>query len=104
MKFATRVTVAAAAFSFVASLVVVALSTLEHARSYRPSGLLVAYLLLTTLFEAAQVRTLFLTQIIQFAYLREDTEHTRRCFARICSRDTDFKRCHQLCKHNANAE
>lgn len=60
----TRVTNAAAAFSFIAAVFVVLLSHVEHTRSIRPSTLLVVYLLFSSIFNAAQNRTLFLARII----------------------------------------
>ena len=59
----THFTIAAASLSFVTALYVVGLSVLEHDRSVRPSALLTAYLLLSILFNAAQIRTLFLIKV-----------------------------------------
>jgi len=56
----THFTMAAASLSFITALYVVGLSVMEHDRSVRPSALLTAYLLLGILFNAAQIRTLFL--------------------------------------------
>ena len=53
--------VAAAALSFVASLVLCALSPLEHARSFTPSAILCSYLLLSLVFDAVVLRTLWLS-------------------------------------------
>jgi hypothetical protein len=56
----TRATVPAAVLSFIASLAVSVLSRLEHSRGIRPSTLLNLYLLTSLLFDAVQVRTLYL--------------------------------------------
>lgn len=60
MEMATKVTLAASSFSFLAGLLVVPLSFLEHRRSVKPSAILATYLLFDSLFQAAQVRTLYL--------------------------------------------
>ena len=52
--------ISSAALTFVLSLCLLPLSSLEHTRSLRPSILLNAYLLLTILFDIAQTRTLWL--------------------------------------------
>jgi ATP-binding cassette subfamily C (CFTR/MRP) protein 1 len=57
---ATRATVPAAVLSFGASLAVFALSWFEHNRAIRPSTLLNLYLLFSLVFDAVQVRTLYL--------------------------------------------
>ena len=56
----TRASVPAAALSFMASFTVFVLSRLEHGRGIRPSTLLNLYLLTSLLFDAIQVRTLYL--------------------------------------------
>lgn len=58
----TPASVPAAALSLIASVIVVLLSYFEHNRSVRPSALLTTYLLLLTIFNAAQVRTVFLAR------------------------------------------
>jgi ATP-binding cassette subfamily C (CFTR/MRP) protein 1 len=57
---ATCATVPAAVLSFGASLAVIALSWFEHSRAIRPSTLLNLYLLFSLVFDAVQVRTLYL--------------------------------------------
>jgi hypothetical protein len=52
---------AAVALKLVATLLIMALSAIEHSRNPRPSTLLTAYLCLTLLLDAAQARTLFLS-------------------------------------------
>ena len=49
----------ASSLSFVSSIVLFALSYLEHSRSLRPSALLNAYLFFTVLFDAVVLRTLW---------------------------------------------
>jgi ATP-binding cassette subfamily C (CFTR/MRP) protein 1 len=56
----TRATIASAVLSFVASLAVFALSRFEHSRGIRPSTLLNLYLLISLVFDAVQVRTMYL--------------------------------------------
>ncbi|KUJ15922.1 P-loop containing nucleoside triphosphate hydrolase protein [Mollisia scopiformis] len=56
----TRATVPSAVLSFLASVLVLPLSRLEHNRSIKPSSLLSVYLLVSVAFDAVQVRTLFL--------------------------------------------
>lgn len=55
-----RASVPVAALTFLASIMILPLSYVEHKRSLRPSALLTVYLLLTTLFNAVQTRTVFL--------------------------------------------
>ncbi|GKZ33772.1 hypothetical protein AbraIFM66950_003807 [Aspergillus brasiliensis] len=55
-----RTAIPAVALSLVDALSIAILSTIEHDRSVRPSSLLSIYLLLSTLFDAVQVRTLFI--------------------------------------------
>jgi len=47
----------------------VALSLLDHSKSFRPSVLLSAYLFLTSLFDAVQARTLFLASTTKSQYV-----------------------------------
>ena len=56
----TKVTIAASALSFIASLSLCLLSHFEHARSIRPSPLINGYILLTLLFDVVRCRTLYL--------------------------------------------
>ncbi|KXJ97331.1 putative ABC multidrug transporter [Microdochium bolleyi] len=55
--------IAASVLRLSAALFMVLLSTLDHARSVRPSVVLSAYLFATVLFDIAQVRTLWLSSI-----------------------------------------
>ncbi|RAK74447.1 putative multidrug resistance protein [Aspergillus fijiensis CBS 313.89] len=57
---ATSASIASAAVSLLGSSLVLALSTLEHTRSERPSSLLCIYLLLDSVFNATQLRSLYL--------------------------------------------
>jgi ABC-type multidrug transport system fused ATPase/permease subunit len=52
---------AAAALRLLATLLIMALSPIEHSRNPRPSTLLTAYLCLTLILDVTQARTLFLT-------------------------------------------
>ncbi|KAF5630704.1 major facilitator family transporter [Fusarium sp. NRRL 25303] len=56
----TRASLATAALSFVASIGILCLSYIEHVYSYRPSTVLILFLLFSALFDAAQTRTLWL--------------------------------------------
>lgn len=56
----TRVTVPSAVLSFLAVCAILLLSRLEHSRSVRPSFILNVYLFASSVFDAVQVRTLFL--------------------------------------------
>lgn len=56
----TQVSIPGAALSFVNALALGQLSYVEHTRSLQPSTLITAYLLFSLLFDAAQVRTLYL--------------------------------------------
>lgn len=56
----TKASIAAASLSFAASLCLTLLFVSEHDRSIRPSSLIVTYLLLAVIFDATQIRTLFL--------------------------------------------
>ena len=56
----TRVSVASASFSFINILIISLLSHVEHTRSVRPSVILNTYLFFSLLFDATQVRTLWL--------------------------------------------
>ncbi|KAF2834051.1 hypothetical protein CC86DRAFT_451542 [Ophiobolus disseminans] len=69
---AKKLGLAAAALSFLASLALGALSPLEHAKSFTPSTILCAYLLLTLLFDATILRTFWI-----FSF----DEQVRRVFA-----------------------
>ncbi|GAQ47010.1 hypothetical protein ASPNIDRAFT_189460 [Aspergillus niger] len=55
-----RTAIPAVAVSLVDALSIAILSTIEHNRSVRPSSLLGIYLLFSSLFDAVQVRTLFI--------------------------------------------
>ncbi|KAF1972252.1 putative multidrug resistance protein [Bimuria novae-zelandiae CBS 107.79] len=57
---AQKPSLAASVISFATTLVICALSALEHSKSLRPSFLLQGYLLLTIIFDAALLRTLWL--------------------------------------------
>ncbi|EED18573.1 ATP-binding cassette transporter, putative [Talaromyces stipitatus ATCC 10500] len=57
----TKVTIAAAALTFVSTLGLCVLSHLEHIRSIRPSVIMNGYLLFTLIFDIARLRTLFIT-------------------------------------------
>ncbi|KAI5464884.1 P-loop containing nucleoside triphosphate hydrolase protein [Mariannaea sp. PMI_226] len=52
---------AGASLVFIASLFIIALSYVEHSRAQRPSTLLIIYILLSLLFDIAQVRTAWLS-------------------------------------------
>lgn len=56
----TRASVPSAAISFAAALAVLLLSSVEHSRSVGPSTLLSVYLLLSSVLDLAQARTLYL--------------------------------------------
>lgn len=56
----TRVTVPSAVLSFLAAFAILFLSRFEHTRSVQPSFILSIYLLASVVFDAVQVRTLFL--------------------------------------------
>jgi len=56
----TNATVPAAVLSFAAALAIFCLSRFEHSRSIRPSVILNVYLLASLVFDAVQVRTLYL--------------------------------------------
>ena len=57
---ATNVSIASAVFSLLSALLIFMLSNYEHTRSVRPSSLICAYLVFTVLFDATQLRTLYL--------------------------------------------
>ncbi|KAF4342275.1 multidrug resistance [Fusarium beomiforme] len=57
---ATKASLPTAALSFVASIVLLGLSYIEHVYSHRPSTLLNIYLLFSVLFDATRTRTLWL--------------------------------------------
>lgn len=57
----TKVTVAAAALTFLCTLGLCVLSHLEHVRTIRPSAIMNGYLLLTLVFDIARLRTLFIS-------------------------------------------
>jgi ATP-binding cassette subfamily C (CFTR/MRP) protein 1 len=56
----TPVSVTAAALSFIVTLALVALSSMEHTRSVRPSFIINTHLFFSTLLDLAQARTLWL--------------------------------------------
>lgn len=56
----TKVSVASATIGIIGTLTLLLLSHNEHARSMKPSSLICLYLLLSIIFEIAQVRTLWL--------------------------------------------
>jgi ATP-binding cassette subfamily C (CFTR/MRP) protein 1 len=58
--YQTRASIPAAALSFVASLALLLLSSLEHSRSVRPSAIINTYMLFSLLFDIPQARTLWL--------------------------------------------
>jgi hypothetical protein len=62
---ATATGLAASVLRLVSAIFMILLSLLDHSRSPRPSVLLSAYLSLTLLLDAAQVRTLFLSSASQ---------------------------------------
>ena len=57
---ATKASVPSAALELVGAIAIFAISNLEHSRSVRPSSLLSVYLLFSILFDATQLRTLYL--------------------------------------------
>ena len=57
---ATNVSIASAVCSLLSALLIFVLSKYEHTRSVRPSSLICAYLIFTVLFDATQLRTLYL--------------------------------------------
>lgn len=59
-NYVTRATVPSAVLSFLASFAILFLSRLEYSRSVQPSFILSIYLLASAVFDAIQVRTLFL--------------------------------------------
>lgn len=59
----------AAVLRLTSALLTVALSLLDHSKSFRPSVLLSAYLFLTALFDAVQARTLFLASETKSQYV-----------------------------------
>ncbi|KAK1640158.1 ATPase-like protein [Colletotrichum phormii] len=59
--WSSQLGLASDALNFVASLIIILLSFLEHARSPRPSMLLGVYLLITVLFDIARTRTQWLS-------------------------------------------
>jgi ATP-binding cassette, subfamily C (CFTR/MRP), member 1 len=56
----TRASTASAILSLLDAIAILALSIFEHARSVRPSSLLSIYLVVSALFDATQLRTLYL--------------------------------------------
>ncbi|KAF5682935.1 major facilitator family transporter [Fusarium denticulatum] len=56
----TKASLPTAALSFVASICLLCLSYVEHVYSYRPSTVLILFLLFSALFDAARTRTLWL--------------------------------------------
>jgi hypothetical protein len=63
----SKASIAAAILSVVASILVCVLSHYEHNRSFRPSPVLILFLALTILFEAARTRTYFLLGVTALA-------------------------------------
>ncbi|KAB5547143.1 canalicular multispecific organic anion transporter 1 [Coniochaeta sp. 2T2.1] len=63
----TRVSIASAAVSLVATVFIPLVSHVEHLKSVRPSSLLVVFLSLTSLFEATRVRTHWLSENVSLA-------------------------------------
>ena len=61
-SFKTKLSIASASVEFVASLVIVILSRLEHMKAVRPSHLLQFFLLVLPLCHATRLRTLLLMQ------------------------------------------
>ncbi|KAF2450312.1 P-loop containing nucleoside triphosphate hydrolase protein [Karstenula rhodostoma CBS 690.94] len=59
-SFKTKLSVASAALEFLSSMLIVALSRMEHSRAIRPSHLLQFFLLVLLLCDAVRLRTLFL--------------------------------------------
>lgn len=57
----TSATLAAAAINLAAALVICVLSPMEHLKSLRPSTLISTFLFFTIIFDAAWIRTLWLT-------------------------------------------
>ena len=57
----TRASIAAASISFITACCLAPLTSLEHARSVRPSTLITLYLAFSALLDVAQVRTLWLS-------------------------------------------
>ncbi|KAI0194204.1 putative ABC transporter [Astrocystis sublimbata] len=62
----TRTALPAAALSFLASTSLIYISSLEHARSVRPSSTIGFYILLSLVLDAAQARTLWIRPIPRF--------------------------------------
>ena len=56
----TRATIPSAVLSFLAAFAILFLSHLEHSRSTKPSVVLSVYLLVSVVFDATELRTLFL--------------------------------------------
>jgi hypothetical protein len=56
----TPISVAAAALSFIAALILVVLSSVEHTRPVRPSFIINTYLFFSTLLDLAPARALWL--------------------------------------------
>ncbi|KAJ9485611.1 hypothetical protein VN97_g7741 [Penicillium thymicola] len=63
----TSTSIPSAALGFVSSTIIIGLSYVEDIKSKRPSSLLTVYLLLSILFDATQVRTLWLTHRVAIA-------------------------------------
>jgi len=59
----TRAALPSAILSFLAGFAILFLSRLEHTRAIRPSSLLNIYLLVSLVFDAVQVRTLYLKNV-----------------------------------------
>ena len=59
----TRAALPSAVLSFLAGFAILGLSRFEHSRAVRPSSLLNVYLLVSVVFDAVQVRTLYLKKV-----------------------------------------
>ncbi|KAJ3495551.1 hypothetical protein NLG97_g3315 [Lecanicillium saksenae] len=59
--------IASSSIAFISAIILILLSQYEHSRTVRPSSLICLYLLATTIFEVARVRTLWLLQPFNLA-------------------------------------
>jgi hypothetical protein len=59
----TRAALPSAILSFLSGIAILCLSRLEHSRTIQPSSLLNVYLLVSLIFDAVQVRTLYLKNV-----------------------------------------
>lgn len=62
-RFRVSISITAACVELIGSFMILGLSHLEHARTVRPSSFLQLYLLLTSSFNALNLRTLFLIAV-----------------------------------------